>query len=129
MPTNIINAGYAPSYGPNAWESIGEGAQGLAALVGQAMAANEAGKPLQPQTLSTPESRNDWSPDSGGSMNGYALNALAPPPQYQAPDPMSGSVSALASRPIAGMVAPIKPITPITQDLMHKFGGNQYGGF
>jgi hypothetical protein len=97
MPTRIIQGSNAPDAGGGStWGMIGQGAQGLAALVGSAMqarAADQASKAAAAQPMfGAPGSNNNWTPDAGGSMDGFQLAPLRPPP--------AAPVATMPTRPV-----------------------------
>jgi len=181
MPTRIIQGSNAPDAGGGStWGMIGEGAQGLAALVGSAMnaqAADKAAKAAAGQKML--DDVGYKMPGTGDLMtnnNGIAANPFA----GGAGSGNLGVATLPSARPIEGMVQPSSPnslsvgpssvppnlmgslqfnnpagdwrygqnpweiggsqsrfpmlertqySTPITSDLMDKFGGQyRYGG-
>jgi hypothetical protein len=100
MPTRIIQGSDAPDAGGGStWGMIGQGAQGLAALVGSAMQAQAADKAAKAAAAGSsapmfgaPGASNDWKPDTGGSMDGFQLAPLRPPP--------AAPVATMPTRPV-----------------------------
>lgn len=106
MPTNIINGSQGPAVGGNAFQSIGAGAQGLAALLGSAFAARSADQAAK-------NAANAALPEPTGFGPGSSFGPSSTPSSLSPQDPAS----------VKPMDIPLTR-TPWDQTQMQFGGGN-----
>lgn len=109
MPTNIIAGSSGPAVSGNAWQSVGAGAQGLAALLGSAFAARSADQAAK-------QAANAALPAPTGFGEGSSFGPSGPvnvSPPVQAP----------------GSVAPMDiPLTRQSMEMLPQPAANPFGG-
>lgn len=101
MPTNIVQAQANP-VGQSGWSTVGQGAQGLAQLVGGLMSAQAANKAKGQATLDAAGYKNPGMQDLQINNGGIAANPFA----GGAGSGDLGTATLLSSRPVDGMVQP-----------------------
>lgn len=121
MPTNIIAGSSGPAVSGNAWQSVGAGAQGLAALLGSAFAARNAD-----QAAKKAAEAGQPVPIPGAVDPNANLGPTANPA------PMDPGVLGNPSADLARLTAsaPLPGANPFggANDMGFKLGRDEYGG-
>ena len=109
MPTNIIAGSNGPAVSGNAWQSVGAGAQGLAALLGSAFAARSADQAAK-------NAANAALPAPTGFGEGSSFGP-------------SGPVNVSPSVTTPGSVQPMDvPLSRTPMEMLPQPTANQFGG-